>query len=288
MDRVLIGVDGSLASQTVLRWATSLARRRRVPVEVVHAWEYPADAVISIGRVTLPPADTAESAVAASLASFVSDVLGGDDDDVTLTVKRGPAAAALLSAARVGQPFVVVGSRGLGGFEGLRQGSVSRQVCEHATRPVTVVREATPILPFRLGRIMAATDGSPPAERALAFAGQLAQDLKAELLVVHAATHPAAMDPNDVEQLESHGSLYHVVETWCEPLDELGVPYDISVVDGDARTALLDQADISRADLIVVGSRGRGPLTSLLLGSVAAGLAQRSRVPLTIVPPERR
>lgn len=288
MDRILVGVDGSLASQTALRWAAGLARRRGVGIEVVHAWAYPADAVISIGRLQLPPVDTAEGAVAASLAAFVANAIGDGGEDPTLTVKRGPAAAALLSAARVGHPFVVVGSRGLGGFEGLRQGSVSRQVCEHATRPVTVVREAAPVLPFRLERILAATDGSPPAARALGFAGELAQEVGAELLVAHAATEPAAMDPHDIERVESLGSLHERVESWCAPLDDRGVPYDVTVTDGDARTALLDQADVYRADLIVVGSRGRGPLTSLLLGSVAASLAQRSRVPLTIVPPERR
>ena len=288
MDRVLVGVDGSLSSRTALAWAAGLARRCGVGLEVVHAWEYPADTVISLGRIELPPVDTAEEAVGASLAAFVSEVLNGDDADVALSVKRGPASPALLSAARVGRPFVVVGSRGLGGFEGLRQGSVSRQVCEHATDPVTVVREATPVLPFRMERIMAATDGSTHAAQALTFAGGLARDLGAELIVVHATTHPAAMDPNDVERMESLGSMRELVQTWCAPLDELGVEYEVALNDGDARNAILDAAQNYRADLLVVGSRGRGPLTSLMLGSVAASLAQRSTIPLTIAPREPR
>lgn len=288
MDRVLVGIDGSLSSRNALAWAASLARRCGVRVEVVHAWEYPADTVISFGKIELPPADAAEAAVAASLAAFVDDVLDGDDEDVILTVKRGPAAAALLTAATAGNPFVVVGSRGLGGFEGLRQGSVSRQVCEHASDPVTVIREATPVLPFRLDRIMAATDGSASAARALTFAGDLAREFDADLTVVHATTHPAAMDPNDIERVESLGSMHQLVETWCEPLAEAGVEYDIALVDGDARNAILDAAEMYRADLLVVGSRGRGALTSLMLGSVAASLAQRSTIPLTITPRERR
>lgn len=287
MDRVLVGIDGSRSSRNALAWAAGLASGWGVGIEVVHGWEYPADAVISFGRIDLPDADTAEAAITRSLAAFVDEVLDGGNH-VTLTVKRGPAAVALLTTAAAGHPFVVIGSRGLGGFEGLRQGSVSRQVCEHASDPVTVVREVTPVPPFRLDRIMAATDGSASAAQALRFAGELAHEFDAELIVVHARTHPAATEHDAVEHTGSRGSLRELVETWCEPLDELGVGYDIALVDGDARNALLDATETYQADLLVVGSRGRGPLTSLLLGSVAASLAQRSRIPLTIVPRQRR
>jgi nucleotide-binding universal stress UspA family protein len=136
--RIVVGVDGSAGSDRALDWAISEARSRGAPLEVVHVWEvaYPA----------LGPAIgfAAEYGAVEEEAQVLLDkvVAGHDTSGLTSPVARrllpGPAASALLGAAR-GAEELVVGSRGQGGFAGLLLGSVTQQVAHHATCPIVVV-----------------------------------------------------------------------------------------------------------------------------------------------------
>lgn len=287
MQSVLVGVDGSQESRSALAWGAALAARLGVRLRVVRAWQYPPDTILTVGRIELPGADVLEKEVTAELTALIREVLG-DAHGASVEVRRGPATKVLLHEADHGAPLVVVGSRGLGGFRGLLIGSVSRQLCEHAPVPVTVLRGAVSVTPFEFQTVVAATDGSAPATRALLFAADLAAAVGAELVVAHAVPPKAAMNPQDIEEYEGLGSYRRAVEEWCEPLRERGQDHRIAVIEGDARTALLELAHNENADLLVVGSRGRGPVTKLLLGSVATSLTQHSDLPLTVVPPVPR
>jgi nucleotide-binding universal stress UspA family protein len=284
MDPLLIGVDGSEDSRTALRWAVSLAGDLDLPMRAMWAWHYPSDAILRVGRIQLPDADRTDELIGQQLDHLLTDVLGDAASDVEPAVGRGPAAAALLRAADEGARMVVVGSRGLGGFKGLLLGSVSRQLCEHAPCPVTVVRRAEPEAPVQLRTIVVGTDGSEPAAAAMRCAGELAAESGAELVVANAAGPGDVVHPRDVDPHVDLGVRRTLVEGWCGPLRELGVEHHVAVVEGDARTALLDVAADRRADLLVVGSRGHGPVTRLLLGSVATSLVQHSELPVTVVP----
>jgi nucleotide-binding universal stress UspA family protein len=284
MDPLLIGVDGSEDSRTALRWAASLADDRRLPLRAMWAWHYPSDTVLRVGRIDLPDADHTDELIGQQLAHLLADVLGDAASDVEPAVGRGPAAAALLRAAQDGARMVVVGSRGLGGFKGLLLGSVSRQLCEHAPCPVTVVRHAEPDAPVRLRTIVVGTDGSEHAAAAMRCAAELAAESGAELVVANAAGPGDVVHPRDVDPHVDLGVRRTMVEGWCAPIRELGVEHHIAVVEGDARTALLDVASDRKADLLVVGSRGHGRVTRLLLGSVATSVVQHSELPVTVVP----
>jgi nucleotide-binding universal stress UspA family protein len=287
MDRLLIGVDGSEDSRTALRWAAETAEATGLQLRAMWAWHYPSDTVLRLGRIDLPDPDRTDEIVQGQLRHLLEDVLGDDADHVEAAVGRGPAAGALLRAADEGAAMVTVGSRGLGGFKGLLLGSVSRQLCEHAPCPVTVVRHRAPNAPARVRTIMVGTDGSEHATNAMTFAGGLAAQLDAALVVSNAAgpgdvVHPRGIDPH--VDLDVRRTL---VEGWCAPLRERGIDHEIAVVEGDARSALLEIAGDRDADLLVVGSRGHGPISKLLLGSVASSLVQHSELPITVVPPAR-
>jgi nucleotide-binding universal stress UspA family protein len=284
MDPLLIGVDGSEDSRTALRWAVSLASDLDLPMRAMWAWHYPSDTVLRVGRIQLPDADRTDELIGQQLDHLLTDVLGDAASAVEPAVGRGPAAAALLRAADEGARMVVVGSRGLGGFKGLLLGSVSRQLCEHARCPVTVVRRAEPEAPVQLRTIVVGTDGSEPAAAAMRCAGELAAESGAERVVANAAGPGDVVHPRDVDPHVDLDVRRTLVEGWCGPLRELGVEHHVAVVEGDARTALLDVAADRRADLLVVGSRGHGPVTRLLLGSVATSLVQHSELPVTVVP----
>jgi nucleotide-binding universal stress UspA family protein len=287
MDSVLIGVDGSEDSRTALRWASATARALGLPLRAMWAWHYPNDAIVSIGRIDLPTPARADGLIEEQLRHLLDDVLGEDARDVGVEVGRGPGAAALLRAAEDGTAMLVVGSRGLGGFKGLLLGSVSRQLCEHAPCPVTVVRRVAPDRPAQLRTVVVGTDGSPAATHAMRFAGDLASRVGAALVVANATGPGDVLHPRDVDPHVDRDVRRELVEEWCAPLRADGVTCQVAVVEGDARTALLELADDRGADLLVVGSRGHGPVARLLIGSVASSLTHHSHLPVTIVPRHR-
>jgi nucleotide-binding universal stress UspA family protein len=287
VNEVLIGVDGSEDSRSALQWGAGIAERLGASIHVMRAWQYPSDAILSIGRLELPPPDKAAARIEAELRVLLEETLGQRAEQATVEVARGPAAGVLLHAAESHPRMVVVGSRGLGGFKGLMLGSVGRQLAEHVTCPVTVVRPGAPAAPFRLETIVTAHDGSPNASHAMDVAAAIATQLGAQLVVASAAPPAAGERRGGVESRTNLSERREQLETWCAPLRDAGVEHHIAVVEGDARTALLDVVRDRYADLLVVGSRGRGPVAKLLLGSVASSLAQHSEQPVMIVPQPR-
>ncbi len=283
---MLVGVDTSTCSRLALQWAAGAARLLDVPLHVVEAWQYPSDTVVRIGRVELPEPARADAMLNEHLTKLVAETIGEPEGlDVTVEVVRGPTSGALLNLAAGHASMMVVGSRGVGGFRGLLIGSVSRQLCEHAPCPVTVVRHLPRDGRVRLDTIAVGVDGSTHAARALATAADIAERTGARIVAVHAAAPGAIPDPS-VQPLATSGrSLPDLLEDWCAPLHVRGLEEHESVVaEGDARTALLDVAEERGADLVVVGSRGLGPVSKLVLGSVASSLIQHSHIPVTVVP----
>ncbi|MFJ9775100.1 universal stress protein [Kitasatospora sp. NPDC101157] len=138
--RIVVGVDGSPASEQALRWAIDYAKAVGGTIDAVAAWEYPA--FYGWGGTTVP-ADVynPEELAGRTLSESVLKVVGQDAGVlIRESVVPGNAAGALLQVAK-GAALLVVGSRGLGGFSGVLLGSVSRHLTEHAPCPVVVVRE---------------------------------------------------------------------------------------------------------------------------------------------------
>ncbi|MEV7773702.1 universal stress protein [Kitasatospora sp. NPDC086791] len=139
--RIVVGVDGSPASEQALRWAVDYAKAVGGTVNAIAAWEYPA--FYGWAGQPVPTTETVnpEELAGKTLSDTVVKVVG-DSPAVRISesVMPGNAAKALLEAAE-GAALLVVGSRGLGGFSGVLLGSVSRHLTEHAPCPVVVVRE---------------------------------------------------------------------------------------------------------------------------------------------------
>lgn len=138
--RVLVGVDGSEASRSALRWGLAAAQRHRCPLVAVHACV-----------TTLPPGRDALlrapdlSEVALQARNGLDEVLAQTLPDhhgvvVSTLVVHENAPWGLLDAAGT-DDLLVVGSRGRGGFASLVLGSVATQVTHHAHGPVVVVRQ---------------------------------------------------------------------------------------------------------------------------------------------------
>ncbi|MFP4312599.1 MAG: universal stress protein [Nitriliruptoraceae bacterium] len=286
---IFVGVDLSDCSRLALRWAAGAARALERPLRVVQAWHYPTDTAVRLGTVNLPDPVHADAILLTHLTELVTEELGDHHElDVDLDVVRGPTAEALLHLADEHASMIVVGSRGLGGFRGLLLGSVSRQLCEHAPCPVTVVRNLPADRPVRLDTIVVGVDGSPDAHRALCVAADLAVRSHARIIAVHAASGDALTDASVAPLTIDRRNLPDLLEGWCEPLHERGLEdHESVVVEADPRRALLEVAEERDADLVVVGSRGLGPISRLLLGSVSSSVLQHSPTPVTVVPHRR-
>ena len=137
-NRIVVGLDGSAASEGALRWAADEARRRGAGLHVVTCWTqltllspYPLATIPSEG-LERDARDMAEKEIANILGESTGDL------DVSVEVIEGAAALRLLEFGNIAE-MIVVGSRGRGGFAGLLLGSVSQHLAEHARCPVVII-----------------------------------------------------------------------------------------------------------------------------------------------------
>jgi nucleotide-binding universal stress UspA family protein len=141
--------------------------------------------------------------------------------------------------------------------------------------------------------IVVGVDGSVAAERALAFAAEEAALRGARLLIVCAWHIPEAVfaggfvPPSESIDEFSEGAE-EIIRDAVAKAHELqpDVDCDGSAVQGQAAQVLIQRA--AEADLIVVGNRGRGGFSSLLLGSVSQQVVHHAPCPVLVVPHETR
>jgi nucleotide-binding universal stress UspA family protein len=133
------------------------------------------------------------------------------------------------------------------------------------------------------GTILLPVDGSPQSEKAVQLAAKLAAPAGNEVAVMHVIELiPAKMGPVELELREDAEAL---VERYAKELADVGVSATTRVARalcGRVGKVLVDAASDLDAGLIVMGCRGRGDLTSLLLGSVAHEVVQHSFCPVLI------
>lgn len=201
--------------------------------------------------------------------------------DVTTEDIEGSPAPILCEQAE-GAAEIVVGSRGLGGFTGALLGSVSMRVACHADCPVVVVRgEHRPVC----GEVVAGVDDSLGCEPALEYAfeqaklrGSTLRVLHAWQLPVHAFAPEIAYDMDEVRTAQRQ-VVHDRVARFSEDYPQVKVVEDVQCA--HPVDALTDASE--RADLLVVGSHGRGALGAVLLGSVSRGALHHAHCPVAVV-----
>jgi nucleotide-binding universal stress UspA family protein len=287
MTRVIVGVDGSETAQAALAWADREA--------VLHGW--PIDAVMAWGLLAQQHEDPAtpfdptygETEARAALGAFVDRAVGAARAPA---IGRRPVCAlpapALLEAGEEAA-LLVVGSRGRGGFKGMLLGSVSQQVLHHTPVPLAIVRPLQDRSTDADEQIIVGVDGSPASHDALRWAVAEAALRKARLTVVHAWHMPNAggypyigvgFEPAPFEE-----AAREAIDAGLATVDTsvLAHPVErVTFVGGGAEGILTQAKD---ADLVVVGTRGRGGFSGLLLGSVSHQVARHARCPVVVVPP---
>jgi nucleotide-binding universal stress UspA family protein len=284
---VVAGVDGSESALAAVRWAAREAVRRRLPLRLVHAFGWPntqhiGDPGLGVDyrEVLLRVAREQVSAAADAAAAAVPGV------EIDQRVEVGYPIPVLEAESRHAQ-LLVLGNRGLGGVTSLLVGSVAVALAAHATCPVVVVRGAEPIATSDQLPVVVGVDGTPRSEAAIAFAFDAADAYRVPLVAVH-TWWDLLVDPTldpliDWEAIETTEQevLAERLAGWSEKYPDVEVRR-IVTRDRPAHQ-LFEQAQ--RAQLVVVGSRGRGTFSGLVLGSVSHALLHHAPCPIAVVRP---
>lgn len=287
---VLVGVDGSVSAQGALAWAAAEASSRHCPLRIIHTFSWPVTGnpldLTFAGDMTIGLQSAAEWILTEAKA-HAREV--APDIRVIADLFAGPAAPTLLDEARDAD-LVVVGSRGVGGFRGLLVGSVSATVAAHAPCPVIVVhphKDGTAFPASPIGRIVVGVDGSEISAAAIRFAFQQAARRHIGIVAVHAAKptrqHPSLRVPAEIEDQIDRQLFAEAMQSKCVLFPAIEVR--TKVVHGHPAQALIDSS--AGADLVVVGSHGRGGFAGMLLGSVSQAVLHHAACPVAVVRPHR-
>jgi nucleotide-binding universal stress UspA family protein len=280
---VVVGVDGSDGARRALAWAAAEAVRRRVGLRLVTAYAWAPYGHPGLGP-SIERAEDLERAARQVLEDAVEVARRSAPDlEITSNLVVGRPVKVLTDEARSAQ-LLVLGSRGLGGVSGLLLGSVAVGAAVHAACPVVVVRSAEGDDPA--GRaIVVGVDGSPNSEAAVAFAFDAAAVRGVPLVALHTwadveyAPGLAPLVDWSLIAEEQEAVLAERLAGWSVKYPDVAVR---RVVQRDgAANALVELSE--DAQLVVVGSRGRGNLSGLLLGSVSHAVLHGSHCPVAVV-----
>lgn len=289
---IVVGVDGSESASAAVAWAARAAAALSLPlhiVTVVHipAFYYTEPYLAESFKEELE--DTAKARLGSARVHAKQTVDG--PLDITTEQFEGKVSQALIDLSADAHT-VVLGSRGHGEFTGLLIGSTTSAVAAHGHCPLVVVRGRTlDGQPPTEGPIAVGVDGSESSRAALEVAFEQAAARGASLVAVNVWS--------DVSVQPSLGAspddpLWSSIQTGEEVvLSERLAGYqerypDVTVervVARDRPVRVLSEF-AEKAQLIVVGSRGRGGFTGMLLGSTSNALLHTADCPVMIVRPE--
>jgi nucleotide-binding universal stress UspA family protein len=288
---IVVGVDDSRRSLQALDWAAREAAARHRPLRIVHAFQWPATSEL-MGPPAVGPPDAGLQHAAETVLSAAADRVRATAPalQVSTDLPADVPAAALIDASH-DAGLLVVGNRGLGGFTGLLLGSVAVQTAAHAACPVLVIRDgeddhgragAGPAA----GQVVVGVDDSDLAKQAVDFAFAHAALHGLGVVAVHAYQRPPLPAAGASRVAVSDDP--HAVRAWMLAEALAGsrdkypaVPVQERLIHG--RPAAVLVAESAGAALTVVGSRGRGGFTGLLLGSTSQGVLHHASSPVAIV-----
>jgi nucleotide-binding universal stress UspA family protein len=281
---VVVGVDGSSTSLAAAEFAADEATLRKSPLLILYGHDrHP---LLSAWRPRTEPY------VARGIRGLLDAVAQQIQDrspsvDVSIDLLPGDPGFALIERSEHAH-LVVVGHSGRGAAA---LGSVAAKVASHAHCPVIVHRPFAG-LQRGSGPVTVGVDGSALSAAAVEFALDEAAMRGADVNAIYVWTHPPGADPAGL-----HPATYSYAEARSEAERMLaeqlaGSPSaypDVCVVHEvvhslDTPRTLLERS--GRAQLIVVGSRGRGGVARLLLGSVSQALINHAGCPVAVVRPD--
>ena len=286
---IVVGFDGSPNSELALDYGVAVAGRSGAPLTVVTTYKTPFPLYPTYA--SLPPpqevgaSERAAEAALEAAASHLSEYSG----EVTYLTMEGDSVGALVDASAKAH-LMIVGARGRGGFLGRVLGSVSMALPAHAQCPTVMVPVKAE---FGDGPVVVGVDGSVHGRRAALHAAQEAAVRGTSLVLVTAMQTPdtgdywyrvrprSDSDLVDGRRAELQEELQKEAAWVSEHVPGVEISGEVRI--GTPGEILHDA--VPEAQLVVVGSHGRGAVASALLGSVSRATLHRSQRPVMVVPP---
>jgi nucleotide-binding universal stress UspA family protein len=280
---IIVGVDGSERALDAVRWAAREAARWHAPLHLVTASGYPD---LYIGATLPPPGGLLDELEehGRQVVREAEQVATAEADVETHTKVTADSPIPFLIGASSSARMVVLGASGRGGFVGLLVGSTTIALTAHAHCPVVSVRGKA----VDEGPVVVGVDGSELSEDAIEHAFDEAALRGAELMAIHtwsdADTETVFSEARmrfEWEPLEEAEQrvLAERMAGWQERYPDVRVQ---RVVERDRpRHQLLERS--RGAQLMVVGSRGRGGFRGMLMGSTSQALLHHAECPVMVI-----
>ena len=282
---VIVGVDGSERSIEALALADLLgpALGRRVVIAHVHPFRQ-LSSLFAEGEYERLEREVAES----TFEQIREHLPSVPERRMQLVAGDSPAAGLHALAERERAALIVVGSSHRSAIGRILVGGTGERLLSGASAPVAVAPAGYATAGAGIQTVGCGFDGSRESHRALAWAAELARTTSARLRVlsVYESTLPVTLalggglptaSINEVVRRQRDEELSKAMSALDADIDATG-----ALLDGDARELLAGES--AGLDLLVVGSRGYGPLRAVLLGSVSSALVRSARSPLVVMP----
>ena len=283
---IIVCVDGSAASDAAIRWAAHDAALRHLSLTVVHVIN-PAVTPWPHGPLPDGVAVWQENEGRRILTHALKIAQDAEKDDLTVSVDSEMYSSAtiptLVDLSKDAE-LMVVGNYGRAALARGLLGSVSSSLVRHAHCPVAVIRDEQAGTPIRIDRapVLVGIDGSPASELATQIAFDEASRRRVDLVAVHAWSDTEIIELPGLDWSAVKGEeerlLAEQLAGWQERYPDVTVHRHL-VCDRPARV-LVEKSET--AQLVVLGSHGRGVFAGTLLGSVGNAVVQSVHAPVIV------
>ncbi|HTY32264.1 universal stress protein [Mycobacterium sp.] len=282
---IVVGIDDSPAARVAVQWAAREAALRKIPLTLVHAVS---PEVSTWLRTPLPAGvmhwqqDHGRRLIDGALKVVEESTAPGGPAGVQTEILLSGAVPTLIDLSKEAE-MVVMGAQGSGRWPGRLLGSVSSALLRHAHCPVAIVHDEDPSTPTAAqSPVLVGIDGSPASELATAIAFDEASRRHTGLVALHSWSDLDISEWPGIDwpatQSMAEEVLAERLAGWQEQYPDVQVAR--VVVQAEPARRLVEAS--GEAQLVVVGSRGRGGFAGMLVGSVSETVAQMARVPVIV------